>query len=145
MRTRPLTVTALALALVSGCGTDTEPTTAGSSPAVNADACRAYDNAIGDLASSIDGKDPNPFLIDGYAPGTVRKIRTAAQLTGGQPRAAMEQTALRVQVLADADWTSPGGGAAEAAAVRASISDVDRLCRAAGASLGNVPGPVRSG
>lgn len=151
MRTRPLTVTATALGLglaLAGCGNDPAPSATAPKPtpaAISAEACRAYDSAISAIADGLDGDDGSPLLYSWAGPDTVRKIDTAAQLADGPARAAIQRTALRVQVLADKDPTAPEGVSAEAAAVRSSISEVDTFCRAAGASLGNVPAPVSTG
>lgn len=134
---------------VAACGDEQRPPAAAPStsvPAVSADACRAYDNAISAIVPGVDGQNASVvFAFYGHA--AADKVKTAAKLTHGQARSAMEATALRVEVLADAYGADPFGvdTAAEAQAVRDIINAVDKLCRAAGASLSNVPAPDPSG
>jgi hypothetical protein len=132
-------VTAAVVLIVAACGGDHQAVTApsASSPAVSKDACRAYDNAIAMFSQGIDGGHV-PFVIQQFGPVAAEKIRTAAQLSNGQPRATMEASATRIQVLVDKSGVDDGP---EVRAVRDSINAVDVLCRDAGASLSNVPAP----
>lgn len=147
---RALAVTAAAAVLLTsacGGGQDAAPAAnaAPSTPAVSADACRAYDNALSIFVQGIDGNEQDPMVILDFGPDAATKIRTAAELAAGPAKAAMTQSATRIQVLADAEqrWTQPGFDvSAELAAVKTSITEVDRMCRAAGASLSHVPGPA---
>ncbi|MGH8964147.1 MAG: hypothetical protein ACRDXB_02290 [Actinomycetes bacterium] len=132
---------ATALTACGSSGGDAAPsvTPTPSTPAISADACRAYDNAIAMFYQGIDGTDHTPFVIAQFGPLAAERIRTAAPLATGQGRAVMEASATRIQVLADA-----GGGVddgPEVKAVKDSIAAVDKLCREAGASLSHVPAP----
>lgn len=155
MRTpaHPIAAAGAALALtLTGCSAGgntatTPPSATPTPPAVSADACRAYDSAIALVARLVEGEGA-PGLAGTVGPNAAERVRHAAQLATGQGKTAMENTAARIQVLADkADaWTpaDPAGPDAgrEVAAVRESIVAVDKLCRAAGASLANVPAPI---
>lgn len=143
MRTRPLTLTALAALALTGCGGGASPSAAPSTPpVVSAEACRAYDAAIKQLAHDLDGQHAHGFLVASNGAYAAREVRLAAALTDGPARQAFEDTASRIQLIAEQGNAAPADVVTGDQAVRDAISSVDRMCRAAGAGLDNVPAPA---
>jgi hypothetical protein len=141
MRTALLVLTALVAIAVTGCGGTESAASPSPSPTANADACRAYDNALRIYHEGIEGESV-PMTILTFSAETAAQIRTAAQLVEGSGRTAMEDTATRIEVLADKEkrWQAPGfNNSAEILAVRDSITRVAGICQTSGASLINVP------
>lgn len=135
-------MTAVLAVALAGCGEDS-PSPAPSRPAVSAEACRAYDDAIRLFAHDLDGQHARGFLVAGNGAPAARDVRRAAEGTDGPARRAFEDTATRIEALAVQGDAAPADLVTEDQPVRDAIAEVNRLCREVGAPLWNIPSPPR--